>query len=170
MAGVKMGLEETGRKELIALLKKMEFKIPNINKQILSLICEDIVSISQAFYMNGPRLKGGGHIERQSGKLANSLSYKVLGYMDAEIGTDVIYAAIHEFGGTILPKNAKSLHWVNASGEDVFRKKVVIPPRSYLKPAIDKEFLGGPTCRAMRIANQEIANAYRQNGFEVKNV
>ena len=51
-------------------------------------------------------------------------------------GTNVIYAAIHEFGGTIKAKNAKALVF-KIDGEFVTVKSVVIPPRPYMRPAVD---------------------------------
>ena len=61
------------------------------------------------------------------------------GYAEAAVGTDVVYAAIHEFGGVITPKRARMLHWVDRqSGEDVFANAVTIPPRPYLRPAWDE--------------------------------
>ena len=54
------------------------------------------------------------------------------------IGTNVIYAAIHEFGGTIVPRTKAMLSWVSKSGERIFAKSVHIPARPYLRPAIDE--------------------------------
>jgi len=84
-----------------------------------------------------------------------------------EIGTDLEYGAIHEFGGTIRPKNAKylaipvgsykdsprkhpglklrktrngNLVLVSPSGQVqyVLKSSVEIPARPYLRPAIDE--------------------------------
>ena len=52
------------------------------------------------------------------------------------VGTNVIYAAIHEFGGTIKAKNAKALQF-EIDGEFVTVKSVYIPPRPYMRPAVD---------------------------------
>jgi len=46
-----------------------------------------------------------------------------------EIGTNVEYAAIHEFGGTI--------HQTNAWGKGI-EQTITIPARSYLRPAVDE--------------------------------
>ena len=46
-----------------------------------------------------------------------------------EIGTNVEYAAIHEFGGTI--------HQTNAWGNGI-EQTITIPARSYLRPAVDE--------------------------------
>ncbi|MTI82586.1 MAG: hypothetical protein FH756_01545 [Firmicutes bacterium] len=53
------------------------------------------------------------------------------------VGTDVEYAAIHEFGGVIQPKNANKLHF-KIDGKDIFADKVHIPARPYLRPALDE--------------------------------
>ena len=48
---------------------------------------------------------------------------------------DVVYAAIHEFGGIIKPKHGNYLKFkIGDQWKTV--KQVVIPPRSYLGPAI----------------------------------
>jgi phage gpG-like protein len=46
-----------------------------------------------------------------------------------EIGTNVEYAAIHEFGGAI--------HQTNAWGKGI-EQTIHIPARSYLRPALDE--------------------------------
>lgn len=53
------------------------------------------------------------------------------------IGTGVIYAAIHEFGGTIFPKKAGGkLMWTDKSGAFHQADHVTIPARPYLRPAL----------------------------------
>lgn len=47
------------------------------------------------------------------------------------IGTNKAYAAIHQFGGTITPKNAKALVF-QLGGRTVKAKKVTIPARPFL--------------------------------------
>ena len=54
------------------------------------------------------------------------------------IGTNIEYAAIHEFGGPIVPRVAKMLSWITDSGERAFAKVVHIPARPYLRPALDE--------------------------------
>ena len=81
------------------------------------------------------------------------------------IGTDVVYAAIHEFGGVILPKHAKflaipigdlvgsprlhdlrfakrgNLYVLEDAGGNVqyvLKSQVVIPARPYMRPAWDE--------------------------------
>lgn len=52
------------------------------------------------------------------------------------VGTNLVYAPVHEFGAVITPKTATRLHFV-VDGEDVFAKRVVIPARPYMRPAFD---------------------------------
>ena len=51
---------------------------------------------------------------------------------------DVVYALIHELGGTITPKTAKALKIPMPDGTFRFVKSVTIPARPYLRPAGDK--------------------------------
>ena len=54
-----------------------------------------------------------------------------------EVGTNVIYAAIQEFGGTITPKNGPFLVFM-IDGELVFARQVTIPARPYMRPGFDE--------------------------------
>ena len=58
--------------------------------------------------------------------------------VEVAVGTDVVYAAIQEFGGTITPKRAKMLRFV-IGGQEIFAKRVQIPPHPYLRPALDEK-------------------------------
>jgi len=46
------------------------------------------------------------------------------------------YAAIHEYGGDIVPKKAKALRWFGDDDEPIFAKKVHIEEKHYIEPAI----------------------------------
>jgi len=82
-----------------------------------------------------------GKILQVSGRLASSITSKVTN-RDAIVGTNVKYAAAHEFGVTTKPhvikaKRKKSLRFLGSNGKAVFRKKVnhpgsKIPQRSFL--------------------------------------
>ena len=73
------------------------------------------------------------------GRLRASIAAEAITDNEVLIGTNVVYAAIHEFGGTITPKRAKYLrfYWKEI-GQWVTTKKVTIPPRPYLRPALDE--------------------------------
>lgn len=77
-----------------------------------------------------PNRAGLTPILNRSGALARSIDYAVSG-MQAVIGSGLIYAAIHQFGGTIVPKSASAL--VFSVGNRLFSvKKVTMPARPYI--------------------------------------
>lgn len=75
---------------------------------------------------------------RLTGALARSIDYELVGKYAARIGSNLVYARIHELGGVIRPKKAKALRF--RVGKDwVMVKRVDIPKRPYLRPALDKK-------------------------------
>jgi phage virion morphogenesis protein len=97
--------------------------------------------------------KGAGYdILTRSGALRSSQHY-VVGAGEVSWGSGMIYAAVHQFGATIVPKNAKALSFqLGLDGRRVFAKSVTIPARPYLGIsledreeiiAITQDFLGG---------------------------
>lgn len=78
----------------------------------------------------------------RTGSLRRSIHTEVEGgaaRAEATIGTDVVYAAQVEFGGTITPKTKKLLHWVDQNGVEHFAKSVTQVARPYLRPAFDEK-------------------------------
>jgi phage gpG-like protein len=53
---------------------------------------------------------------------------------------DVVYARIHELGGTIRPKTAKALRFLLDDGTFAVVSQVTIPARPYLRPAADEQY------------------------------
>lgn len=67
---------------------------------------------------------------RDTGQLKSSINYQV--YQDVvEVGTNLKYAPVHQFGATITPKQAKMLRFFNGS-IPIFATQVVIPARPYM--------------------------------------
>ncbi len=73
----------------------------------------------------------GGKTLIDSGRLVNSITSDS-GDDYAEWGSNAIYAAIHQAGGEIRPKTAKSLFFRTPGGEGRKLQKVTIPARPYL--------------------------------------
>lgn len=48
------------------------------------------------------------------------------------IGTNVKHAAVHQFGATIVPRNARRLVFPGPNGRMIFAKKVTIPARPFM--------------------------------------
>mgnify|MGYP000005465406 FL=1 len=72
----------------------------------------------------------GGQTLVDTARLRNSFDKRVSD-RTVSAGTNVIYARIHQFGGTIKPKRAKVLAF-NIGGEAIFAKQVTIPARPFL--------------------------------------
>lgn len=76
------------------------------------------------------RLTGGKTLTKDT-----HLSETINGQADdqkAEWGSNRVYAAIHQFGGTIKPKSAKALHFQIPGLGWVTRKQVTMPARPFL--------------------------------------
>ncbi|MEO5336873.1 MAG: phage virion morphogenesis protein [Magnetospirillum sp. WYHS-4] len=74
--------------------------------------------------------KGGGQTLVDSGRLMQSVTH--LAHADSvDVGTNVIYGAIHQFGGTIRAKKGKALAFGSGAGK-VLRNSVTIPARPFL--------------------------------------
>lgn len=80
----------------------------------------------------------GEVLNRRSGRLWRSIhaeTFRRIGRVVGIVGTNVKYAAIHEFGGIIRPKKAGGvLVWKGEDGP-IFAKSVKIPQRPYLSRA-----------------------------------
>jgi len=72
--------------------------------------------------------------------------------LEAQVGTNVVYGPVHEFGATIpahtvKARHAKALRWFGPTGLAIFRKSVRIPAikmprRPWLQPAFDRARAG----------------------------
>ncbi len=69
------------------------------------------------------------------------------------VGTNLVYAAIHEYGGIIRPKVKQFLRFV-IDGRVIFAKAVQIPARPYLRPGYkeNKQNVINEIREVMRIA------------------
>lgn len=81
--------------------------------------------------------KRNSRILTESGRLRDSINDQA-GNDWARVGTNVVYAAIHQLGGTIVPKAASHLVFRLASGL-VLAKSVTLPARPYLGISDDDE-------------------------------
>ncbi len=74
--------------------------------------------------------KEGPGILRESGDLRRSITPEVQG-AELVVGTNLIYAAVHQFGATIKPKNAPALIF-RIGDRLTWARQVTIPARPYL--------------------------------------
>lgn len=68
-----------------------------------------------------------------------------------EIGSNLVYAAIHEWGWVITPKRSKYLTF-RVNGKRVRTKRVVIPARPFMGPALREN-----TNKILEIFNKHLA-------------
>jgi phage gpG-like protein len=78
-------------------------KLPIVHKTALKRIGEEVVKLVQTKWLTGQSLNV------RSGRLRKSIDYVFEGAHAIRVGTNVEYGAIHEYGGTIRPKNVRFL-------------------------------------------------------------
>lgn len=75
--------------------------------------------------------KGPGILRGESGDLAREIVWQMAGDSAVDIGSNIVYARIHNLGGVITPKNAAAL--VFSMGGQTFKvKSVTMPQRQFL--------------------------------------
>jgi phage gpG-like protein len=137
--------------KLDALLRRQ----PKTVRRILALISEQIVRNVVVDHLSGTTL------HRVTGTLAKSITYSQPNDFTSTIGTNVRYAAIHEFGGTIKPKNGSFLSF-KIKDRWVHVREVHMPARPYLRPSIEKTFNSG---QAASIAKKEMNIVLKEEGW-----
>ena len=92
---------------------------------------QDLAPITKALRRGGPPYR----ILQDTGVLASSITQRV-SRKRLVIGTNLEYAALHNFGGVIRPKRAKALFFGSfkrdGATHKVFAQKAVIPKRPFL--------------------------------------
>jgi len=73
----------------------------------------------------------GGRTLVDSGRLRDFITHDP-GPNAVTVGTNVVYAAVHQFGATITPDSATALAFTGAGGEPVLAQRVEIPPRPFI--------------------------------------
>jgi len=81
-------------------------------------------------------------LNKRSGRLQRSVKSKVwqsgTTQWSGRVGSPVVYAAIHQFGGVIVPVNSKYLVF-QINGNWIRTKKVTMPARVWLSKSLDDE-------------------------------
>lgn len=71
---------------------------------------------------------------QRSTTLAKAFHLEVTG-RQARLSNAMVYAAIHQFGGVIKPRQGQFLSWIGSDGVRVFARAVTIPARPYFPVA-----------------------------------
>jgi phage gpG-like protein len=134
----------TGQEAVVARLRSFT---PEVTSRLLPTIHGILVDLQR--HVVADKLHGGNPLHSRSGRLAGNINISPIQTSEMSIkgsvGTNVVYAAIHEYGGTIpahdvFPKNKQALAF-NWKGKDVIFKSVHIPTiqmpqRSFLRSAL----------------------------------
>lgn len=117
-----------------------------LNKKLMALMAQVEPSQRQVALMQGGfviEAYAKDNVRSQhlidTGNLRASITTEPDGDEAVTVGPrNVVYAAIHEFGGTITAKNAPYLRFKTADGAWHSVKSVTIPARPYMRPALDE--------------------------------
>ena len=142
---IKMDIDITGLQALLERLQQTGVNASPLMRRLADIMQD---AVEENFAQQGrPRWLGlapstlvrrrGGMILQDTGRLASSIT----GYSDAHtatVGTNLAYAAIHQFGGktrphVIRPRNGKALRFNGRFAKQVNHPGSVIPARPFLR-------------------------------------
>lgn len=135
-------------------LARLGSRADELRELVLKRLGGKAVSIAQKDYLTGQKLN------IRSGNLRSAMNYRLRADKSVYIGNSMVYSAIHEFGGTIVPKRGQYLRFFNQEGQEIFVKQVVMPKRSYTRPAIDQLFNSGLAKRESEAAFKTYLRRY----------
>ena len=112
---------------------------PKLKKGIMSGVKESMKGVEKSVKK---QFGSAGSIKNRTGFLMKSIRAGKVHQVSNDIivssvGSNAIYAAIHEFGGVITPKAGGYLKFLSDTGW-VSVRKVVIPKRPYFAPGVKK--------------------------------
>ncbi len=99
---------------------------------------------------------------RKNQVLVHSIRIVKLTNSSVTVGTDRVYAAIHQLGGTIKPKHGKALRF-SLGGAEVFAKSVSIPARPFF-PFTEGRMTDLARERLRSVAQAKIAALFKAQG------
>jgi len=126
----------TGRKEFNRDMVKIGKNIPGFCKKAVYRACLLIEVRAKTFHLAGMTLNA--KTKRLMRSVKSIVWQKGISEWSGRVGSPVIYAAIHEYGGIIRPINSEYLVF-QIGGRWIRTKKVVMPARRWLsKSAADE--------------------------------
>lgn len=145
-------VENKTPEQIQKMLNNLKKDSPIILRLIQRRLAETVIRTAQEKYLN---TAGGKTLRSRGGTLSSSLRWWFVG-SDIFVGTNLVYAAIHEYGGIIRAKNAPYLVFFY-NGRWYRKKQVTIPQRTYLRPSINELFKTNQYHRIAELTlNQEL--------------
>jgi len=127
---LKMTTKARGPKELAAKFQKAARHAPSAFERSMQ---KALILIQNSVKRN---LTGGHPLHVRSGRLRNSIQREMRKrgiHLEGAVGSNLIYAPIHEYGATIYAKGPAMIFKYKGNWYHV--KKVVEPKRPYIEPA-----------------------------------
>lgn len=129
------------------VLKSIILRTPKKVEKVVNDNLKEAVNTSKNEYLSGPypsKLTSSIGWHNSTGNLKSSIGYIVNrkgNNIDAIFGSlsNLVYSNIHEYGGTIVARNAPFLQFVAYDGRFVRKKSVKMPARPYVWPALEKQ-------------------------------
>lgn len=133
----------------------------------------DAVAIAKKTYLSGP---GPERLKAPTGRLRSSITTKTKregNLIETSVGTNVVYAPIHEFGGTTMPSVTERMRkfawamfyksndekWKRLALTRKSRLEIKIPKRPFIRPAIQDAMPDFKDNLFRIIKNLRLANA-----------
>jgi phage gpG-like protein len=120
-----------GLAKLDAALHRLGPVLKQVGLEIVDLTQRAFVDPSLRVAPWSPKRDGSPATLIQSGFLRQSIRITSIGETTVAVGTDRIYAAIQQLGGTIKAKDGGRLRFTSG-GVTYFVRQVTIPPRPFL--------------------------------------
>jgi len=139
--------------EVTKAFQKLSVNVSGTSKQVINAVLSGCLLLVNAAGHKAPKrtrtlersIHIGGHTQL-SPHFDSSKGYSDIGgavttdnLVKREVGTNLIYAGVQEFGATIHAKNKPYLVFKTKDGTWHSVKSVVVPPHPYLRPAFDQE-------------------------------
>ena len=105
----------------------------------------------------------GSPIAFRTGTLADSVTAwpgaSSPGFGSAYVAPHTIYAVTQEWGDVHTPSHFRYMHWTNSGGE-WWKKRVKIPERSYMRPAVRETAADGSLTRSAALMFRSLVGPY----------
>lgn len=142
MTGVGIRVEVTGAEEALGALRRAVEAVANPRPLFDEIGASLAVSTQMRFERGAgpdgaawpPSLRAvveGGRTLVDTARLMQSITHEA-DDSGVAVGTNVLYAAIHQFGGTISAKTPRGLVFQGAAGQWATKQSVTIPARPFL--------------------------------------
>lgn len=129
-----LGLNTTisGDENLFRGMARTSAALPGSNYLGVVRSCALVETRAKTYHLAGHTLKA--HTRRLQSSVKMDVRQNATRAV-GRVGSPVMYAAIHEHGGIIRPKNCKYLHFF-VGGKEIFARQVTMPKKEWLLKSV----------------------------------